>query len=185
MRETEYAALAFEIRSFAGIGAKLMIQDLEERLAERLPGINGPQFGVLHILSCNPSTIRELSERMMLAPSTLVPIVDRLEHEDMVVRGKDPEDRRRTPLMLTEHARVLLAQVPTVDASDHLCRALNVLGADKSHQLSLLLQELIEQLAPGHGITAQIRTISARLNDGCSPCETATTDAVETSEPTK
>jgi DNA-binding MarR family transcriptional regulator len=192
MRNTEFTALAFQIRSFAGIGTKLMVQDLEERLAERMPGVNGPQYGVLRILSCNPSTIRELSDHMMLAPSTLVPIVDRLEHEGMVVRGKDPDDRRRTPLMLTEHGRQMLAQVPPVDVSDHLCQALNALGAEKSRQLSLLLQELIGQLAPGHDIATQVLAVSRRATDGVTGCHrsvpatpAAAAGVIETSEPPK
>ncbi len=170
MTDAEYAALAFEIRSFAGIGVKLMIHDLDQRLAEHLPGISGPQYGVMHILNCNPSTIRELSDHMMLAPSTLVPIVDRLESEGMVVRGRDPDDRRRTPLMLTEHARHLLSQVPPVDANDRLCKAMNVLGADKSRQLSQMLQELIALLAPELNIPAHILAVSARLQQGFGPC---------------
>lgn len=170
MRNTEYARLAFQIRSFAVIGAKLMVQDLEGRLAKHLPGVSGPQFGVLHILSCNPSTIRELSDHLMLAPSTLVPIVDRLESEGLVVRGKDPDDRRRTPLMLTEHARQMLALVSPVDTHDKLCNALNALGVEKSRQLSRLLQELIRQLAPEHDIVTQVLAVSARATDSATGC---------------
>ncbi len=170
MRDAEFAALAFEIRSFAAIGTKLMAQDLEGRLARHLPGVSGPQYGMLRILSCNPFTIRELSDHMMLAPSTLVPIVDRMEHEGMVVRGKDPDDRRRTPLMLTDHARQMLALVPPVDVQDQLCLALNALGMEKSRQLSQLLQELIRQLAPGHDVVTQVLDVAARAIDGAAGC---------------
>ncbi|HEY3289509.1 MAG TPA: MarR family transcriptional regulator [Anaerolineae bacterium] len=162
MRNTEYARLAFQIRSFAGISTKLMVQDLEDQLAEHLPGVSAPQYGVLRMLSCRPTTIRELSDHMRLAPSTLVPIIDRLESDGLVVRGKDPDDRRRTPLMLTEQARQRLAQIPHMDIHDRVSNALHALGAEKSQQLNQLLQELIQQLAPGQDIVSSVITLSTR-----------------------
>jgi DNA-binding MarR family transcriptional regulator len=165
MRTAELASLAHQIRSLTTICAKLMAHHLEHHLAQYWPGMSGPQYGVLRILECNPSTIRELSERMLLAPSTLVPIVDRLESESLVVRGKDPEDRRRTPLMLTEQARQLLVRVPTVDAQNHLGQALQAMGVEKSRQLSLLLQELVANLANDHGIVDRIVTLSTHASE--------------------
>lgn len=162
MMSVDYVRLAYNIRAFAGISTKLMAQDMEARLADHWPGISVPQYGVLRILDCHPSTIKELSDRMMLAPSTLVPIIDRLEGEGLVVRGKDPEDRRRTPLLLTDHAREMLAQVPAVDAQDSLCRALHTLGPEKSEHLNHLLQMLVSELAPDHDIVQHVLATSAQ-----------------------
>lgn len=171
MRDAELAPLMLEIRYFMGVGAKLIMQDLDERLAEFCPGMSAPQYGVLRILRCRPSTIRELSDRMLLAPSTLVPIVDRLESEGLVVRGKDPGDRRRTPLVLTERAREMLAQVPAADLGEHLYQVVQSLGLKKSRQLSELLQELIEQMSPGQHFVEHILAMSA--GNGERPCSAA------------
>ena len=168
MRIAEFAVLAHQVRSLITISAKLMAHQLEHHLAEHWPGMSGPQYGVLRSLECNPSTISELSERMLLAPSTLVPIIDRLESESLVVRGKDPEDRRRTPLMLTDHARQMLVQVPTDDAQNNLGQALQTMGVEKSQQLSLLLQELVANLANDHTIVERVMTMSTRMGEAAA-----------------
>ncbi|MGQ9813850.1 MAG: MarR family winged helix-turn-helix transcriptional regulator [Candidatus Roseilinea sp.] len=82
-----------------------------------------------------------------LTPSSLVPIIDRLESKGLVVRGQDPDDRRRKPLTLTEDARLLLARVPEIDPNDRDCLALQAMGARKSRQLSRLLHEFISRMA--------------------------------------
>ena len=64
----------------------------------------------LRLLQHTPFTLRELSDRMLVTPSTLVPVIDKLESEGLLVRGKDPDDRRRTPLELTERAREAVAE---------------------------------------------------------------------------
>src|SRR5690242_4839658 len=140
MITAEFMSLTHEIRVLMGISTKLMMQNLEEHLTRFCPGMSVPAFGVLRNLQCHSSTIKELSDRMMLAPSTLVPIVDRLEKDSLVIRGKDPDDRRRTPLMLTDSARHLLAEAPEFDAQNRLGQALQAMGPEKSQQLSRLLQ---------------------------------------------
>ena len=162
MRTPEFLSLAFEIRSFAGIGAKLMSRDLERRIAEHRPGLSGPQYGVLKMLECHPTTIKELSDLLMLTPSTLVPVIDRLESEGLVVRGKDPGDRRRTPLILTDDAHRLLAAIPSVDPADGLFHALESMGVQKSRQLNRLLQELVTTLAGDDQIARQVLSKSPR-----------------------
>jgi len=90
--------LAIEIRILLSIIGKLNLRAMEQRVNESLPGMSLLQYGLLRILASEPCTLSELSNRMMLTPSTLVPAVDKLEREGYVVRGKDPSDRRRTPL---------------------------------------------------------------------------------------
>jgi DNA-binding MarR family transcriptional regulator len=162
MRNAEWSALAFEIRACAAIGSKLMARDLESRIAQHCPGVSALQYGAMRMLECRPATLKELSDHMMLAPSTLVPVIDRLEGEGLVVRGKDPEDRRRTPLTLTDAARAILSRVPPVDESDALCRALRELGPDQSRQLRRLLLELVERLEPNADIAKHVRASAPR-----------------------
>ncbi|MCL5998898.1 MAG: MarR family transcriptional regulator [Chloroflexi bacterium] len=154
-----------------GISTKLMVQDHEAHLARCWPGINVPQHGVLRILQHHPLTIKELSERIMLAPSTLVPIIDRLESEGLVVRGRDPDDRRRQPLALTDQARQMLDSLPRVDLWEGLSLALQSLGLERSRQLSQLLQSLVTELSHNPQIAQRVLAMStqaAEERDTCS-----------------
>ncbi|HEY3341755.1 MAG TPA: MarR family transcriptional regulator [Anaerolineae bacterium] len=170
MRKAELTALVFEIWSFTGISTKLMAQDLERRLAEYCPGMSTLQYGVMRMLEHRPFTLRELSDKMSLAPSTLVPVVDRLESEGLLVRGKDPEDRRRAPLELTDHAQQILIGIPDVYVQDHLVDALHTMGAEKSHELSQLLQELVRQLDQDKGLVEHVLSNSTHVANRIDRC---------------
>jgi hypothetical protein len=119
---------------------------------------------------------------MMLAPSTLVPIIDRLESDGLLVRGKDPDDRRRTPLVLTQQARDMLASVPEMGPRDQLCHALQALGPERSRQLSLLLQALVNEMPHGHDIVRHVLAMSPRITQraaGYTPDESHTSTSTE------
>jgi DNA-binding MarR family transcriptional regulator len=167
MRKSEFATLAHEIQAFTGICTKLIAQETEEQLAQYRPGMSLPQYFVLRTLEHHPSTIKELSNRMMLAPSTLVPVIDKLEGEGLVLRGRDLEDRRRTPLELTTEAHHLLDNVPDVHTQDRLFNALQAMGPQKSRELSKLLQELVNELDPSHKMVEHVLSSSARMAARC------------------
>lgn len=50
---------------------------------------------------------QELSERLGLDPTLVVGLVDGLEERDLVRREKDPDDRRRNMVVLTDEGRRL------------------------------------------------------------------------------
>lgn len=164
MKETDFTGLAFEIRWFALFSVKLASRDIEARLAALRPGLSSPQFIVLTLLACRPLTLKGLADCMMLTPSSLVPIIDRLESEGLVVRGQDPDDRRRRPLTLTEDARRLLARAPEIDPNDRDCRALQTMGAAKGRQLSRLLREFISEMAGDDRVVEHILSRSPCRN---------------------
>jgi DNA-binding MarR family transcriptional regulator len=166
MKEAEIASLAYEIWSLTHMSAKLLSRGMERKLATCQPGINLWQYGVLRLLENDTFTIRELSQRMLLAPSTLVPIIDKLESDGLVIRGKDPQDRRRTPLELTPAARRILQDFP----EDHLRQALEALGPDKSRALSQLLQELIRLLDEDSGRVDCVLSQSTQIENRLSHC---------------
>ncbi len=137
------ADLAVEIRILISIIAKLNLRAMEQRLNEVMPGISLLQYGLLCRLSDEPCTLSELSSRMLLTPSTLVPVVDKLEREGYLVRGKDPNDRRRTPLIVTDAGRRLLQDIPSLHDDDALIRAAEAMGSGHAEQLRALLHELL------------------------------------------
>ncbi len=148
--------LAVEIRILNSIVTKLTMRDLELRVVETLPGISLLQFGVLRLLSREQLTLSELSAKMMLTPSTLVPAVDKLERQNLVVRGKDPNDRRRTPLQLTDEARAALIRIPPAHPDDAIVQAIAQMGESKAIQLHKLLREVLHHLMPDRDIYEEI-----------------------------
>ena len=85
---------------------------------------------------------------MMLSPSTLVPAVDRLEREGLVMRGKDPSDRRRTPLTLTDAAVRVLDAIPPAHPDDRITLGVSRMDGARAMQLRDLLHELLGYMSP-------------------------------------
>jgi DNA-binding MarR family transcriptional regulator len=64
------------------------------------------------VLACladkGPMSQREMSENLRFDPGDLVGVIDALEARGYVVRERDPQDRRRYSLQLTESGRLAL-----------------------------------------------------------------------------
>jgi DNA-binding MarR family transcriptional regulator len=68
-----------------------------------------PHAAALACLSVRgPMSQRELSEALRLDPGDLVAVIDALEELGHVVRERDPQDRRRYSLQVTDAGRVAL-----------------------------------------------------------------------------
>jgi DNA-binding MarR family transcriptional regulator len=142
MKSGEWHALAAEFRTLTERLIKVARRDTERRLAGSEAGLSGLQYGMLRILSGQNCTLSELSHMMDREPATLVPAVDVLEGKGLVKRGHDPNDRRRTPLTITDDGTAFLDRVPLADEEDLLVNALKELGDRKAHQLVTLLREM-------------------------------------------
>ncbi|MBN1419186.1 MAG: MarR family transcriptional regulator [Planctomycetes bacterium] len=78
-------------------------------------GIWGPQFGVLRLLEgLGPSSMSDLEPFLPGQLSALTQMVDRLEQGGWVHRERDPQDRRRVVLHLTDKARAFLDAEPPI-----------------------------------------------------------------------
>ncbi len=139
---------AHAIHMLVGGIAKLTWRQIEERVQERHPGLTGMHLGVLRILSRRDFTLSELGQRMTVTPSTLVPVVDRLQELGLVSRQKDPNDRRRTPLAVTPDALSLLASLPLHETHARLVEGLRQLGPTRAHTLQSLLLDLLGAMDP-------------------------------------
>ena len=155
-RTSEFSVLSQQIFIFISLATKLAGRDHEQRISSQLPGISGLQHGVMQILTEQDFTLGELAHMMLLAPATLVPVVDRLEKEKLLVRGTDPGDRRRNPLHLTERGREMLSGMSQFNSPDLMMCSLQAMGREKTEQLNELLKELIQQLSPGEDYVGQI-----------------------------
>ncbi len=154
--------LYHEIRLLVHIVAKTTMHALEQRLSMADASISGLQFAIMRALSVKQHTISELSQRFILDPSTLVPAVDALERKGLAKRGRDPKDRRRVPLSLTERGVELVSCVPIVGEDDPLAKSLEALSEEQRHQLLTLLRELVRHLPDGeeilHHVSSRVHT---------------------------
>ena len=74
-------------------------------------GLTYPQYLVLHALwEEDGRTVGAVAERLALEPSTITPLVTRLEAAGLVERARDPADERRVRVRLSPRGRALREQ---------------------------------------------------------------------------
>jgi len=90
------------------------IKQIQDRIFGRLlkaydiDEFNGAQGRILYVLWHEDRLpIHELSARTSLAKTTLTSMLDRMENIGYVRRVPDPNDRRKTRIILTEKARAM------------------------------------------------------------------------------
>jgi DNA-binding MarR family transcriptional regulator len=172
-----YSTLATETCVATSALAKECQRALDLRLSRHNPKISGLQYSILCALGAGRKTIAELSRHLMRNPSTFVPAVDALERKGLVDRGRDPDDRRRTPLLLTADGRRLLAEVSFVDVGDPLVQALRALGGERSGHLISLLYDLLGHLPDGQELLGSVEE-EVRMRVQCPRKERAETTSV-------
>lgn len=135
---------------------KMSREHLEAHLTKANLGINSLQCGILHMLRAREQTITELSRKFVLDPSTLVPVIDSLERKGLVVRSKDPNDRRRVPLSITEQGGRLLDQLPMIDLNDPVLLSLGSLGEERTKLLLEILRDLLKGIPEGETMLEEV-----------------------------
>ncbi len=159
-----FRTTALEIHILSAITTKKTMQALEQhpQLAEL--GVSMLQFGVLRAIHHQPHIISDLSQHMMVDPSTLVPAVDALERKGLAVRGRDPKDRRRTPISITKKGRQIAAchlhAHPFAEENNPLLIGLRVMGEEQTQALLDLLRDLVSHLPEGEKI---LQHVSSRV----------------------
>ena len=84
--------------------AKAFVGALDSQLREKV-GVTAGQWKVLAVLVDRDGlTQKEIAERLALDGATLIPIIDKMEKDKLVVRKVDPADRRNFYGMVTTKA---------------------------------------------------------------------------------
>src|SRR4051794_10914148 len=102
------AGIREERRSSPGLLLALLGQDAMRRLrdAHTAHDLMPRQFQLLGLLDDDgPMGQRELGQAMATAPSILVTLLNPLEADGLVARPRDPADRRRHVVTLTDTGR--------------------------------------------------------------------------------
>jgi DNA-binding MarR family transcriptional regulator len=88
------------------------IHDYSHEVSNKF-GITGPQLWALKTISQEESlSLRDLSERTYLHPSTVTGVIDRLERKGYVIRRRDEADRRVVYVELTAEGSRLAKRAP-------------------------------------------------------------------------
>ena len=103
-------------------------------------------------------TMSELSRKVMLDPSTLVPTIDNLERRKFIIKERDPNDRRRLPLSLTEQGLATIESIPLLDDDHPIIHSLDKLGEEPAEQLVELLRNLVMNLPDGEHLLEQAQS---------------------------
>ncbi len=78
-------------------------------------GLTYPQYIVLTALwEVDNQTNKALSDRVMLDPGTLTPLLKRMEKQGLVTRTRGTEDERKVFISLTDAGRALRDQAPKI-----------------------------------------------------------------------
>jgi len=84
--------------------AKAFVGALDSQLREKV-GVTASQWKVLAVLvNQDGLTQKEIAERLDLDGATIIPIIDKMEKDKLVVRKVDPVDRRNNRTYRTETA---------------------------------------------------------------------------------
>lgn len=145
-KQAETIAAAEQIRALCSVITKVARADLESHLKQIGSGVSAIEHGVLRHLSHDVTSMAEISRLMGVAPSTLVYVVDGLTKKKLVKRSKDPNDRRKEPLLLEKKGSELFAKLPKMDADSTLVRSLESMPASRRRKLLALLNELVSGL---------------------------------------
>jgi MarR family transcriptional regulator, transcriptional regulator for hemolysin len=87
--------------------AKAYVKALDSQLREKV-GVTVGQWKVLVMLGDqNGLTQKEIADRLGLEGATLIPIIDKMEKDKLVVRKVDPADRRNNKIYRTQLADAL------------------------------------------------------------------------------
>ena len=95
---------------FSLYGAFIAVSRTYKPWLDRL-GITYPQYLVLSVLwEGDDQTITAIASHLDLEPSTITPLVKRLEQAGHVVRKRNPADERQVKVLLTDQGRALRVQ---------------------------------------------------------------------------
>jgi DNA-binding MarR family transcriptional regulator len=102
---------------FALYGAFIAVGRAYKPWLDKL-GLTYPQYLVLSVLwEDDDQTITGIAARLDLEPSTITPLVKRLEAAGHVVRQRNPLDERQVRVRLTDQGRAMRAETKTLGSA--------------------------------------------------------------------
>ncbi|TAJ70298.1 MAG: MarR family transcriptional regulator [Phenylobacterium sp.] len=113
-------------------------------------GLTVPQWRVfLCLANRGPSTLNDVVEFTKLPQSSLSRTIARMDERGMVRSRRNPEDRRRSEIEITEGGRRQLQAA--IEAVNRRCEAALALSPDERVGFQTTVEDLIQRLSPAEG----------------------------------
>jgi MarR family 2-MHQ and catechol resistance regulon transcriptional repressor len=135
------------IEEINALNAFIKLQRAAESVSTRIhgalpAGLTVTQFGVLEsIYHIGPLCQGELAEKLLRSGGNLTLVVDNLEKAGLVVRERDPADRRFVVVKLTDNGQKFIAELfPKVVAN--ITREMSALSGTELSDLSRLCKKI-------------------------------------------
>ncbi len=141
--------LPYDLQILQSLRQIIRAIDIHSRKLKTTHNTTAPQLICLGIIGkSGTSTVTKIAKQAYLSPSTVVGILDRLEHEGYIVRERDVNDRRNWNAIATKNGKALLKKVPSplqegllkglqelpdhelVNITESLLKVVNLMGAD-------------------------------------------------------
>ena len=136
----------FELQIVQSLRRIIRATDLYSRRLEQAHHITAPQLiCLLAAANSEDITVTELAREVYLSPSTVVGILDRLEHKGLIARSRNSKDRRVVIISVTEKGRELSRTAP-VPLQDSLSEALKKLTRQEQAQITDSLSRLVSMM---------------------------------------
>jgi DNA-binding MarR family transcriptional regulator len=109
-----------------------------------IAGLSNARYEFLHALAhAGPTRMSALARHLDISPRTVTPMVDSLEHEGLVSRAPDPNDRRAQVLALTAQGVDLMRRAHGERVS-RVEQLFEPLDATERATLAALLDKVLE-----------------------------------------
>jgi DNA-binding MarR family transcriptional regulator len=133
------------LSSLVGYNCRRAYLNIKSVFVERMEpfGLRTVDFSVLSLLNANPNiTQKRLARAINVSPPNVAILLDRLEGRGLLVRQRNPLDKRSQTLVLTaEGARLCARAEVTACALEQ--EATSALTAREREQLLALLQKIV------------------------------------------
>lgn len=141
---------AMELKLLGALIMKVGRESFEQRMQREGYEISVLQFGLIRMLAMDGEhSLKDLSQKIMVDSSTLVPSIDALERKGIVFRHRDPQDRRRVVIGLTDAGHDIAQRFHAVAEDDAIYQALLQMNEAEVDQLLRLMRALIHALPNG------------------------------------
>jgi DNA-binding MarR family transcriptional regulator len=121
--------------------------DLYSRKLVAQTGVSGPQLICLRQLSVvGPMQTSHLAEAVNLSSATVCGILDRLEERGLVIRERQPDDRRRVLVSLSDSGRNTVADAPPA-LHDSFLFKLRALPAEQQQRIHSTFTNIVTMMA--------------------------------------
>lgn len=105
-------------------------------------GLNTTEFGTLELLyHKGPHAIQQISDKMLLANSSMTYVIDKLEQKQLVRRQSDLSDRRVYSIVLTDNGIRLMEEI-FPKHTKQIDAIFAILSNDEVHQMNELLKKV-------------------------------------------